>query len=140
MDLLTGLGILGETISRNQSYTDIGHVREETRKANELAEKKNVLLKEQNELLKALAREKGNDLRKDEEKKADELGISVEEYKHNEFTKALKERQERKAKELGISVGEYQAQKNNKNGENNFGCTNIILIALGIFGLIWFLI
>ena len=149
MDFITGLGIVADNFNRNQSYRDLGKIREETRKSNELAEEKNALLKEQNALLKAMALEKGVDIRtekekraealkKEKEEKAKELGISVEEYEHREFTKALEERRKKKAEELGVSVEEYEAQKAIERTETGSGCTTIILIILGVFGLIGF--
>ena len=136
MDFITGLGILAENYNRNESYRDICRVKEETSKANDLAKKRNDLLKEQNELLKKLAIEKCIDLRRDNKKTAEELGISIEEYKHIEFTKALEERRNKKAKELGISVEEYK-KRNAQHTSNNSGCTPIIVsIILIIFGLV----
>lgn len=147
MDFITGLGIVADNFNRNQSYRDLGKIREETRKSNELAEEKNALLKEQNALLKAMALEKGVDIRtekekraealkKEKEEKAKALGISVEEYEHREFTNALEERRKKKARELGISVEEYETQKILERSENNYGCTTIILIVFGMFGIL----
>ena len=86
MDFITEMGILADNNLRLNSYSDIGKIKQNSKKLN-------ALVKEQNEMLKIIAMAQG---------------INIDEIRKQAYLKALEE----KAKKLGYaSVEEYLRKK-----------------------------